>query len=98
MEHARPWLLALILLVIIMVRLVWRCQQAWHRALPYLPKRIRRLHPSTSDDCPHWRLAAIRREGLSPIAVRPWRDERRRRGAPRRVSTDGYACRNRRCC
>src|SRR5689334_23705759 len=98
MLHTRPWLDALILLAIILVLLVWRCRQAWHGALPQLPKRIRRLHPSTPDDCPHCRLTAtLQQDLLPPIAVRPWRDGRSRRGAPRRVPTNGYACRNPRC-
>ena len=97
MTHVRPWFLALILLAIVLLLLAWRYRHAWHRALPYLPKRIRRLHPSTPNDCPHCRLASTPRWDVPPSAVRPWRDGRSRRGAPRRVPTDGYACRNPRC-
>jgi IS1 family transposase len=90
--------LALILLASILVLLAWRCRYSWRRAMPPLPKRIRRLHPSTPDDCPHCRLASTPREYLDrPPAVRPWRDGHSRRGAPRRIPTDGYACRRPGC-
>jgi IS1 family transposase len=92
MLHARPWLVALILLAITLVLLGWCCQHGWRRALPRLPKRPRRLHPSTPDDCPHCRQAATPRQGLPSPTVRPWREGRSRRGAPRRVPTEGYAC------
>lgn len=58
MPHAHLWLAALALLIIMLVLLAWRCRHAWRRALPSLPKRSRRLHPSTPDDCPHCRLVA----------------------------------------
>ena len=82
MPDARPWLLALILLAISLVLLVWCCRHGWRHALPRLAKRLRRLHPRTPDDCPLCRLAAT-----SPQDV-----------PPRRVPTEGYACRNPRCC
>jgi hypothetical protein len=98
MPHVRAGILVLFLLVIMLVLQAWRCRHAWHRALPHLPKRIRRLHPSTQDDCPHCRQTATPHQGLERPAstVRPWR-EGRSRGAPRRVPTDGYACRDPRC-
>jgi IS1 family transposase len=34
---------------------------------------------------------------LPPPNVRPWREGRSRRGAPRQIPTDGYACHNPRC-
>jgi hypothetical protein len=97
MVHVCPWLLALILLGITLVLLAWRCHHAWHRAVLRLPKCIRRLHPSTPDDCPHCRLAATPRQGVPPATVRPWRERRSRCGAPRRVLTNGYACRTPGC-
>jgi hypothetical protein len=41
-------------------------------------------------DCPACRLA-------SPLSVRPWREMKSRRGAPKRVNTEGFACPNREC-
>jgi len=97
MPHVRAGIVLLILLVIILVLLAWGCRHAWHRAPAWLPKRMRQLHPSTPDDCPLCRQAATAYQGLPAPSVRPWRDGHTRRGAPRRVPTDGYACRNPRC-
>jgi hypothetical protein len=99
MVHARSGFLALILLIITLVLLVWHYRHVWHRALPRLSNRIRRLHPSTPDDCPHCRKAAAPRQDLDrpAPAVRPWREGRSRRGAPRRIRTEGYACRRPGC-
>ena len=32
-----------------------------------------------------------------PAPVRPWHEVKSRRGAPKRVNTEGYACPNRKC-
>jgi IS1 family transposase len=97
MVHVRGGFLALILLGIILGLLAWCCRSTWHRALPHLPKRTRQLHPSTPNDCPLCRQAATSYQSPPAIVVRPWRDERWRRGAPRRIATQGHACRNPHC-
>jgi hypothetical protein len=56
-----------------------------------------RLRPRTPDDCPRCRLAAGSLERGDTPTVPPWREGRRRRGAPRRISTEGYACRQPAC-
>jgi hypothetical protein len=33
----------------------------------------------------------------APLPVRPWREVKSRRGAPKRVNTEGFACPNRKC-
>ncbi len=61
--------------------------------------RHRLLKPRTPDDCPACRRQ-LGRPALSsapPPAVRPWRDVKSRRGAPRRIMTDGFACPNPTC-
>jgi len=35
--------------------------------------------------------------GLAPAPVRPWREVKSRRGAPKRVNTEGFACPNHQC-
>ena len=97
MLHSRPGFLALILLVSALALLVWRCRYAWQRAVPSLPKRIRRLHPSTPDDCPHCRPAVTLHQELPASSIRPWGDGGNHRGAPRQVPTDGYAYRKSEC-
>src|SRR5215467_8575862 len=56
----------------------------------------RLLKPRTPDDCPACRLAsaASSGEGSAPAPVRPWREVKSRRGAPKRVNTHGYVCPN----
>jgi IS1 family transposase len=59
----------------------------------------RHLQPRTPDDCPACHLASTAASvgGPAPAAVRPWREVKSRRGAPRRVNTEGFACPNRQC-
>ena len=35
--------------------------------------------------------------GPAPLLVRPWREVKSRRGAPKRVNTEGFACPNQQC-
>jgi IS1 family transposase len=59
----------------------------------------RLLKPRTPDDCPACRLAspASTAGGPEPAPVRPWREVISRRGAPKRVNTEGFACPNQQC-
>jgi transposase-like protein/IS1 family transposase len=59
----------------------------------------RLLKPRTPDDCPACRLASTPSSGggSAPVPVRPWREVKSRRGAPKRVNTEGYACPNPQC-
>ena len=59
----------------------------------------RLLKPRTPDDCPSCRLTSTPSSGRGPAseAVRPWREVKSRRGAPKRVNTEGYACPNPQC-
>jgi len=72
---------------------------AWGKAdYGCVPRQCRHWRPRTPDDCAHCRQAA----DLSPRAsqtpgVRPWREGTRRRGAPRRIPTERYACRTPEC-
>src|SRR5438270_12539200 len=59
----------------------------------------RLLKPRTPDDCSACRLAFTPASavGPTPAPVRPWREVKSRRGAPKRVNTEGYACPNQQC-
>jgi IS1 family transposase len=59
----------------------------------------RRLKPRTPLDCPACRSTdEPSSEGESPPApVRPWRELKSRRRAPKRVNTEGFACPNQQC-
>ena len=57
------------------------------------------LKPHTPDDCPACRLAStpLPGDGPAPALVRPWSEVKSRRGAPKRVNTEGFACPNQQC-
>jgi IS1 family transposase/transposase-like protein len=59
----------------------------------------RLLKPRCPDDCPACRLGSRPSSagGQASAPVRPWREVKSRRGAPKRVNTEGYACPNRQC-
>jgi hypothetical protein len=65
-------------------------------------KRItlqRLLKPRSPDDCPACRLGSTISSGggPAPVPVRPWSEVKSRRGAPKRIDTEGYACPNQHC-
>jgi hypothetical protein len=59
----------------------------------------RLLKPRTPDDCHACRLASTPSPsaGSAPLAIRPWSEMKSRRGAPKRISTEGFACPNGQC-
>ena len=59
----------------------------------------RLLKPRSPDDCPACRHAstAASAGGLASPPVRPWREVKSRRGAPKRMNTAGFACPNQQC-
>ena len=59
----------------------------------------RLLKPRSPRDCPACRLSSTLSSGveMAPPPVRPWREVKSRRGAPKRVNTEGFACPNRKC-
>src|SRR5450755_1755171 len=92
MPHTRTWIVVLIVLMSALVVLARCLRRARANTRLRLPQRIRRLWPCTPDDCPACCLAGTSPWVAARPAVRPWREGRSRRGAPRRVPTDGYAC------
>ena len=59
----------------------------------------RLLRPRAPDDCPACRRRSIHPSDAPslPPTVRPWRELKSRRGAPKRIPTDGFACPNQVC-
>ena len=55
-------------------------------------RRRRIWRPRTPDDCPACRAAGDAPARVAVPTVRPWSELKGRRGAPKRVATDGYAC------
>ncbi len=95
-----------LLLSFLMLCLIQLCHWDWLHLQPSSSrggvKRTtlqRLLKPRCPDDCPACRLASTASSdvGPAPLPVSPWREVKSRRGAPKRVNTDGYACPNRKC-
>ncbi len=59
----------------------------------------RLLKPRSPDDCPACRLSCAPSSAVrpAPTPVRPWCEVKSRRGAPKRVNTEGFACPNQQC-
>jgi IS1 family transposase len=67
--------------------------RAWKREGPRL------LKPRTPTNCARCRQedGALSPGALPPLPVRPWREEKSRRGRPKRVPTEGFACQESAC-
>jgi hypothetical protein len=95
------------LLVFFLIRflvLLWRFY--WHHLQPSRFKAgavhttvHRLLKPRTPLDCPSCRLACTPLPSVRPACApgRPWREVKSRRGAPKRIPTEGIACPNPQC-
>ncbi|MDQ5850591.1 MAG: hypothetical protein M3380_00690 [Chloroflexota bacterium] len=61
--------------------------------------RQRLLKPRPPDDCPACRHQPARPvlTPAPPPSVRPWKELKSRRGAQKRIATDGFSCPNRAC-
>ena len=87
----------LLLALVLLWRLSWHPLQPSHSQAGSRRTMIHRLlRPRTPIDCPICRLCSpdVR---LAPTPVRPWSEVKSRRGAPKRVDTDGFACPNPQC-
>jgi hypothetical protein len=95
-----------LLMFFLIFTLAWLWRHGW---LPLQPSHFktgavrttvhRLLKPRTPDDCPACRLASTASSSgvPTPLPVRPWSEVKSRRGAPKRISTEGFACPNPLC-
>src|SRR5437868_6009528 len=98
MERVSLGLLALVALSVAFAAWRWCPGGALQRAGPR--GAVRRRHawrPRTPEDCPDCRAANDTPAPAPSPLVRPWADVKGRRGAPKRVITDGYACPSAHC-
>ncbi len=80
--------------------LYWLPHNPPHPRVGAIHTKIQRLlKPRTPLDCPACRLSSTLSSGMepSPLPVRPWREVKSQRGAPKRVNTQGFACPNHQC-
>src|SRR5689334_8074462 len=90
----------LLLSLVLLWRLDWspvRCGSS--KDVAKRSRLSRWLKPRCPDDCPACRLGSTPSSagGPAPVPVRPWSEVKSRRGAPKRIPTAGYACRNQQC-
>src|SRR6266702_1742692 len=86
--------------VLVLGRLCWFQLQPSHSPGGAIRSATQRLlKPRTPLDCPACRLSCAHSTvvGPAPGSVRPWCEVKSRRGAPKRVNTEGYACPNHQC-
>ncbi len=92
------WLIvALLVLSLAWLVVRWRRQpQAGTAQVTAIVQRL--LQPRTPDDCPACRqTSAVLATGLPPSSPpQPWRERKSRRGAPKRITTAGFAGTNHR--
>jgi hypothetical protein len=99
--HMFVFLLVIFLLSLALLwRLCWlHLQSSRSRGGAIHSTTQRLLRPRTPLDCPACRLSCIPSPGMkpAPAPIRPWCEVKNRRGAPKRIPTEGFACPNRQC-
>ena len=94
------------LLFLLMLSLLWLCypyvlyhRLAHWRAGAQHPLVHRLLKPRTPLDCPACCHSSPFSTGAgpSPLPVQPWCEVKSRRGAPKHIDTQGFACPNQQC-
>jgi hypothetical protein len=94
-----------LLVCFFMLPVAWVCYlYRSHHSPSHSNERLRslvhcRLKPRSPLACPLCCRSSARlsSQKLPPLAVRPWREIKSRRGAPKRVTTEGFACPNGAC-
>jgi hypothetical protein len=90
----------LFLSLVLLWRLCWLHLQPSHSRRGAIHSTVHRLlKPRTPRDCPACCLSCTHASVVEPVPapVRPWREVKSRRGAPKRVNTASYACPNAQC-
>jgi transposase-like protein len=95
------WFWFSLVLSILLLWLLWHWPQLWphFQTTTVAAAHQRLLKPRTPDDCPTCRQtrAAAADYPSTHIPVIPWRERKSRRGAPKRILTQGFACPKRTC-
>src|SRR5262245_29315710 len=95
------WFWSSLVLSILLLWLLWHWPQLWPQlqTTTVAAARERLLKPRTPADCPMCRQARATAADHPPssIPLTPWRERKSRRGAPKRIVTQDFACPNRSC-
>ena len=94
----------LVFFLMLSLALLWRRSrlllQPFHSQAGAVRTKMQRLlKPRTPRDCPFCRLSCppFPAARPAPLQVRPWREGKSRRGAPKRINTEGFACPSQQC-
>jgi hypothetical protein len=95
------WFWSSLVLSILLLWLLWHWLQLWPhlQTTTVTTTREQLLKPRTPADCPTCRHAGATAANhpSARIPLTPWRERKSRRGAPKRIPTQGFACPNRTC-
>jgi hypothetical protein len=94
------WLGLLIIASLVCLAWVWRRRPHPLSHTAAITRPIQRLlRPRTPDDCPACRQQAAAPTHAPPTCppIIPWCEQKSRRGAPKRIATQGFACPNHTC-
>ena len=94
------WLILMLLLGLAWLISCWhRCQPAQPGCTAVLATAQRLLRPRTPDDCSACRQQTARSTPHPHLSspIRPWCEVKSRRGAPKRIATQGFFCPRRTC-
>jgi IS1 family transposase len=88
-----------LLLMIVLLWLAWPRQPSLSHHANVTARVQRLLKPRTPDDCPicQQQAALPTTTGAPRPPIISWRERKSRRGRPKRITTQGFACPNRRC-
>jgi transposase-like protein len=93
-----------LLLFLLLLSLAWLWHLSWfHHCRPFskavaLHTAVQRLlKPRSPHDCPACCLTPTLLSAAGSMPVRPWCEVKSRRGAPKRLDTEGFACPNSQC-
>jgi hypothetical protein len=96
------WYTLVLLLTALLLGLL--CNWRWHtlsapRSAAVAARLKRLLKPRTPDDCSLCCSQAALPPHTTPMhpSITPWREHKSRRGAPKRIITQGFACSNHMC-
>ncbi len=102
--HVFVFVFLLVVCLLFSLTLLWR--HDWFHRWPSSSRgEVKRstvqrlLKPRCPDDCPACRLSSTSSVGggPGPAPVRPWREVKSQRGAPKRIPTESFACPNPKC-
>src|SRR5215469_6623687 len=100
--HVLVFVFLLVVCLLLSLALLWRLD--WFHRRPSSSRGgatrtpvQRLLKPRSPDDCLACHLCCTNSSVVGPAPARPWCEVKSRRGTPKRIDTQGFACPNQQC-